>query len=278
MILSRVLLTFLGLAIAFLAYQVFYFQDESLYFWFIPLVLSIIFVFAFKPQIDYFFYKLRKPRLPREIKNVLKRFDPFYQRLQGSVKEEFEIRLQLYLLSKEFISTTESKISEDVKALIASQHIKLCLGHKKYLYQEYERIALYPHPFLSPKYEDIAHVSETEHDDGLILLSMDHAMKSLVQPGTFFNLSLYEFAQAFIKLHPTLFSKSTEVDDETLIACNYWNKEDIRKQIGLPVLNYSAVGLVLYFEKSKIFKEHNPELYNRYFKILKIDHENLRIL
>jgi len=275
MILSRVLLTFLGLATAFLAYQVFYLEDESLYFWFIPLVLLIIFVFAFKPQIDYFFYSLRKPKLPQELKNVLNRFDPFYQRLQGSAKEEFEIRLQLYLLSKEFISTTESKISEDVKALIASQHIKLCLGQKKYLYQEYERIALYPHPFLSPKYEDTAHASETEHDDGLILLSMDHTMKSLVQPGTFFNLSLYEFAQAFIQLHPELFKQASPIDEELLAACRYWKKEDIAKQIGLPDINTEAIGLVLYFDRSQRFKNHNPELYAHYHKIMKIDPLNL---
>ncbi len=275
MVLSRVLFTFLGLATAFLAYQVFYLEDESLYYWFIPLILAIIFVFAFKPQIDYFFYNLRKPRLPQELKNVLNRFDPFYQQLHGRIKDEFEIRLQLYLLSKEFISTTESKISEDVKALIASQHIKLTLGQKKYLYHEYERIALYPHPFLSPKYEDIAHASETEHDDGLILFSLDHAMKSLVQAGTFFNLSLYEFAQAFIKLHPQLFKQVAEIDDELLAACSYWNIEDIAKQIGLPEINSEAVGLVLYFDRSQRLKNFNPELYAHYHKLLKIDPLNL---
>ena len=271
MVLSRLLLRLLVLALVILSYYTFILKNETFYYGFIILIPAIIFVFAFKPQIDYWFYNLRKPKLPSELKGVLKKFDPFYQSLTGSIKEEFEKRLQLYLLSKEFISTTENnKLSEDVKALIAAQHIKLSLGQKEYLYPEYERVAIYSHPFLSPKYEDLAHVSEIEHEDGIILLSMDHAMKSIVQPGSFFNLSLYEYAQAFIKLHPTLFSQSTEIDDETLIACNYWNIEDIKKQIGLPDLNTYAVGLVLYFERSQKFKAHNPELYDWYFKILKV--------
>lgn len=272
MILSRILFSLLGLCLIYLIYQIAVLDNVHLYYWSIPLVFSAIFVFAFKPQIDYMFHNLTKPKLEDELKGVLNRFDPFYQQIQGKTKEKFDERLHAYLVSKDFISKTDNtKISEDVKALIAAQHIKLSLGQDKYLYPEYERIALYPHPFLSPTYEELAHASETEHEDGIILLSLDQAMKSITKPGSFFNLSLYEYAQAFIRLHFSSFNYETEIDENTLLACGFWNKEDIAKQVGIPEINYSAAGIVLFFERPQKLQQANPELYSRYQKILNID-------
>jgi len=179
------------------------FRDE--YSWYVfPLLLICVALYMFSPQIDFWFHQKYPIKLDKPIVNWLDQKFPFYQRLSDSNKLIFRDRLSLFLEAKEFSLMKAEKMDmpEDMRFIIAAHAIWLSFGRDDYLYDKFDRVIAYMHPFPTPHYKHL-HTVEAEIQDGVVLFSFEYVLRGIMDESNY-NIGVHGFAEAFFESNEDL--------------------------------------------------------------------------
>lgn len=250
-----------------------YSDSTDLSYYLIPLGFMLVLLYIFHYQIDWWWAKRNPPPLDDRAVQLLEANLPYYKSLSSSKKEKYNERLSLYLLAHRFLgqgSEQEDTVPEDVKIMAAMHGIMLGMEREDYLLQPFEHIVFYKHPFPSPNYKFL-HASETNTEDGAIILSVEQMMLGIVKPKKHYNTALHEYAQAFIHIYP-------KEKWPTLIE-EHWNSLEqisglktsyLNNLFGEAMSGPLPVAINYFFTFPERFKEILPEefkLLNTIFKV-----------
>lgn len=188
-----------ALAFAIIMYLIFTTQNDDLSYWLIPPFIILALIWILSPQINWWWWKRNPPPIDKPIIKWMEQFSMFYNSLSSKSKSIFENRMSLFILSKEFGSMGEEKkeLPEDLKGIIAHIAIQLTFGREDFLFDKFERIVVYKHPFPTPS-KQYLHTVETETEDGTLIFSMEHLIPGMLRKGEIYNIGLHGFADAFI--------------------------------------------------------------------------------
>lgn len=267
---SKVIAFPLLLATGYGAYRMFdhNYSDDFPYI-LIPVVLLTVLYISYG-QIDYWWLQKYPIPLDDKIKKWLTDYLPFYNNLDLSNKALFDKRLSLYVEAREFKLIGNKELDDvpfDVKNILASQPVRLCLGLEDFLIKDLDRVYLYKHPFPSPRFQFI-HTYETDVVDGVVILSLEQAINGIVQPKNHYNITLHAFAEAFIHLHPQY--QYPEVESYGWDKINEFS--GLKKDLILAICGYDSIDLlpvhiVAYFEFSEEYQRLLPNEFNTFQNI-----------
>lgn len=232
----------------------------------VPFVISLAVIYILSPQIDWWWYQRYPPKLDAKVQQLFEKLLPFYKNLSPVAKERFRDRVALFMEGNDFIAKGTDTVPEDIKAVIAANAVWLTCGKKDYLFPKFEQVVIYPSPFPSPIYK-VWHTSELYEEDGVLLFSAEHLMKSFLQPTKFFNIGLYEYARAFMLTYPNEKYPSLGADIwEQLERVSGFSKKFILAWIGLEEkdVDVQAVSMVCFFVQPQRFVAALPELAETY--------------
>ena len=232
------------------------------YSWYIvPNVVIMAALYMLSPQIDWWWYQRRPPKLPEGlVKMFLARF-PFFKNLSQEDKTKFCTRVALYMEANEFIPKGMEEVPPDVKAVVAASVVQLTLYPQDYSLNKFEHIIVYPHPFPSPQYPTQWHASEIYEEDGVIMFSAEQLMAGFARPDKFFNIGLYEYTKVFMRCHPEVSMPNLPPDIwQKLHLVSGFPKDAVEKWVGLNDLDVMAVAVSHWFVFGERFRVAMPDL------------------
>lgn len=222
--------------------------------------------YLFSAQLDFWWLQQNPPKLDQKIKTIYELNSEFYRNLDPQKKRLFDSRVELYIEAKEWIYVgSPGGMPYDLKGLIAFQAVRMTINMKDFLLEPYDRIVLYPNPFLSPSHPERYHASEINHDDGVIILSLKHVLPAFRDPLRYFDVALYEFGRAFkhsVK-HTTLPAIDENFFYNLYDVANYGHRE-IMGVVGLPDIDPFGVAVHHYFTYGPFFERVYPEIHKAF--------------
>ncbi len=228
----------------------------------IPFVLVAALIWAFTPQINWWWYSRNPPALPAGLRAMLERFSIFYLRLKEPGKKRFRERTALFMLGTEWtpVGWPDEAVPPDVQFALAVQAVTLTFNKPVFLFDKFEKVIVYPLPFPSPEH-DVVHASELYQEDGCLLFSAEQLMAAFVQPGAMYNIGLHEYAKAFMLTwpHEAWPDLQTEGIWDNLEAASRMPREHIESVVGLPVEDPLPVAIHHYFTFPEAFRAVLPE-------------------
>lgn len=238
-------------------------RDYALSYWMIPPFVILAGIFIMGPQIDFWWSKRNPPGVDPPIKDWLLKYSPFYQSLDQVDRTKFEERLSIYLLGKEFFAMGAQKegVPEDLKAVVGHNAIILTFNHEDFMFDNFDRIVLYKHPFPSPQFQFL-HTVETEKEDGVMLFSLDYLVQGAVNPSQYYNTAMHGYADAYMKNNPSIDwdSLSNVTWDDVTTICRF-TKEQILGVLGFKTIDEIPMVINLFFTYPAKFKERLPKEY-----------------
>ena len=262
--LSRRILSVIGVVLVAFAWMVFWKENNS---YMIPLgiclVLGII-VYTFQYQLDFWWMKKKEPTLDPEMQNMVAQTNPFFQSLDPEGQEKFEKRMVLWVQAKDFIMQgAEENLPEDLKYAAASYAIMLTFYRDEFLMTGLDRVAFYPHVFLTPKYNDDVHACEVELEDGTFIFAVQQAMHGHLKPKQYYNIFIHTFAEALkLKDGESIEIEQPEAIWKTLHQISNISKDKIEAFIGLPLNDPWPMIVHHYFVYPIHMKEKAPDLFD----------------
>jgi hypothetical protein len=248
-----------------------FFDDHSYAYYLTGCVVILAALYVLSPQVNWFFYKRRPPKLPEPIVRLFIQNIPFFRNLSNDNKKKFCDRVSLYMIASDFMPKVFEKVPEDVKAAAAACAVRVSFGKPDFLFPNFEHIIVYPKSFPSPQYPRNIHPSEIYDHDGVIMFSAEHLMHGIIQPQRFFNVGMHEYAKVFMESYPT--EDWPELDESywpKLEQVSGFGKEAIFKYMNLDDITPLAVSIVFFFDFPQKFKAVLPELYGQYATIFNV--------
>ena len=265
----------LPFAIAAIVFVYFAFLNPKAMFlvWIIVPVIGMVLTYLFEPQIDFWWLERNPVDLDEKVVKLLHSLNPEYGKLSDHIRERYDNRLMLYVNAIDISSKgmeRDFKVPEDIKYLIAQVPVMMTMNKSKFLLQPFERIILYKHAFGSPRFKFL-HTAETFLEDGVIILSLQHAEAAFFNRSDFYNNVYHAFAEAYIKAYPKVdYPEFNEGDWQHFESVSGFSKDIIHKTIGFETLDALTVGLALYFSHNEPFKTylpHQSKVFDKHFKM-----------
>ncbi|MCS6928341.1 MAG: zinc-dependent peptidase [Saprospiraceae bacterium] len=230
----------------------------------IPFVVMAAVIWIFSPQINWWWYSRRPPKLPDELRTLLERGSIFYRTLSPAEKQRFQNRVALFMLGTDWMPLgwpEEQTLHLDIQLAIAVQAVTLTWNEPNFLFEKIEKVVVYPHPFPSPQY-DYLHASEFYPQDGCVLFSAEQLMSSFLRPGTMYNIGMHECAKIFIHTYPEKPYPILEDSNiwERLEACSRMSRGHVESVVGIPNLEPLPVAIHHYFLFPSTFRAILPEV------------------
>ena len=229
--------------------------------------VGLVILYMFQPQVEWWWAQRHPPKPSPNMINFLKEHFDYFNQLSGSDKDKFLLRLNYFIMAKEFTPKVGKEVPVPLKTMIAAEGVRVTFGLDDYLIDSHERIVIYPHPFPSPTYKKLHH-SETFHEDGVLIFASSPVINQFKGIGNIFNIALYEWISAFAKEENLGFPVFNEADWKTFGLVFLTPKALVQASIGLPVYDEGVVGAVLYLEQKELFKKKFPkkaEVYQQIF-------------
>jgi hypothetical protein len=260
-------LPFLALLVYFI-FRIVNDNYENSIFVFVPLVILAI-LYNSKPNLDFWWLQKFPPKLDKKMKDWLVSNLPYYSKFNEADQKKFDERLMLYIEAREFKSVASKELKDvpyDIRCILSSQAIRLCLWQEDYLIKDLDRVYMYRHPFPTPQHQFI-HTVESEVKDGVIIFALDYALAGIVKPKQHYNIVLHGYAEAYAKLFTQVnFPEPLETDWKIIDAhFHNLNFELIKNTLGFPYVDLLPVHIVLFFEYNDVYAEYFPE----YFEVFK---------
>lgn len=250
-----------ALAFAIIMYYMFTTEDHDLSFWLIPSIIILAIIWIFSPQINYWWWKRNPPPLDPPILKWLQTYSPFYNSLSDESQRNFERRMSLFILGKEFGSMGEEKreLPEDLKGIIANNAIQLTFGRPDFLFDKFDRIVVYKHPFPTPS-KQYLHTVETETEDGTLIFSMEHLVPGMLRKGEFYNIGLHGFIDAFLHENQKInYPNIDHITWQQLEKISGFSIENILATTGLKEVNKLTVAINHYVTFFDHFSKELPK-------------------
>lgn len=187
-----VVITGVILALAFVR------DDGQLALYAVPSAVLLAGALAFKPQLDWAYYK----RFPADLDEPLRRlfearYPGWYQAMSGEERLAFRQNTALVRLGIDFKGQgfDGESVPEDIAVVLASQLTRL-LPEGQHVLRPFETVVVYQHAFPSPQFPEHWHHSELFEEDGVLLFDSEAALSGILEPATHFNIALYEWVRA----------------------------------------------------------------------------------
>ncbi|MEM8908325.1 MAG: hypothetical protein AAGD05_10810, partial [Bacteroidota bacterium] len=249
-----------------------WYVDTALGIYLLPIVIALVALYIFQPQIDWWWYNRYPPDLDAPLQRLFEAKLPFYQGLAPQWQLRFRRRCALYMIANDFIPKGPETVPEDLKGLVAANIVQLTFGQIDYRLSRFERIVVYLTPFPSPQYQAHLHSSEIFIEDGVLLFAADHLLPSTLEPQRYFNIGLYEYAKVFRISYPDYAYPSQEqIAWPILEQVSGFTQKKIEEFVGLPDLDQAAVAIALFFSFPKSFLALLPEATKQYQLIFNQD-------
>ena len=224
MVLSRLIYSILAVLLLFTLYMI-YFQESEFWRWaVIPIVFLGIMNYVFQPQIDSWWFERTEATLDPKEHHFLENKMPFYQSLSPKEQEAFGRECMRFNHHVEYILKGIPSFPDDLKVMVAAHAISLKYAFglsDENPFHHFERIAFYPHPFISPDIDEV-HASESHFEDGVWIFSLEQFLLGITQSHRYFNICLYEMARVLLSEKPSL--------NEQLLAFSQKELDDYRRQ------------------------------------------------
>ena len=260
--LSKVLI----LPLAIMAIAIFYYSEttgnRNITIWlFLPTILLTI-VLIFKPQIDYWWHTKHPIPLDNKIKEWLSKYSNYYKDLNTDDKGKFENRLSLYIEAREFksVGSEVRDVPEDLKGIIGSIPVMLTMNRDDFLLGDYDRIYMYKHPFPTPRFKFL-HSVETNHEDGMVLFSLEHLLAGMTRPKEIYNIGLHAFIEAYYQTFKVDFPENTAIGWKQIESSGDHNEQHILDVTGLKYIDLYVVAGVNFFISPEKMEKNNPQLF-----------------
>jgi len=201
------------------------------------LVLCLLFVF--KDQVDQWWWKRRPPNLDTPVKAWMKRFSPYYNRLDDATRSRFEPAISIFMRTKEFTlkADRDFQLEEDIKGIIAHEFVRVGITQGEHTYDNLDHLVLYNHPFGSPDVQQL-HSLELNREDGVVIMSKELAVNGFIQPATYVNISLLGAIMTFIWHHPRLaYPSVSELTAEDIAQAHKVDLQVILQTLGVDHIN-----------------------------------------
>ncbi len=256
----------------FLFFYLAWAKDETYAIYVIPCSLILGLMYVFSPQIDWWWYKRNPPDLTDGIRRFFSERYTYYTRLPLRSKEPFRQKVAMFSMATDFKPMVMPDVPEDVKAIVSASAVQLSAAFEDFLYPPFETVVIYPHPFPSPQYPEHFHLSEIFEEDGVILFSLDHLIKSFAEPDRYYNIGLHEFAKVFMLTYPDkAYPELAEDSWDSLEQISQFSKEAILRWINLPEIDPLPVSIAHFFVFPDRFKTVLPTIYDTYREIFQQD-------
>jgi len=254
----------LALSLLVLGYMIYLdTNSQAIEYILIPLT-ALILIYLFSPQIDYWWLSRNPVELDEKVITLLNRANPEYKAMSDEDKVLFNNQLYLFTQGRDFsgkgMETDNSNVPYDIKMMIAQIPTTITFRRTKKDFKDWERIVLYKHPFPSPRYKFL-HTMETFAEDGVVILSLEHAEKAIMNPEGNYDVAWHAYAEAFIKANPA--------EDYPDLPSDIWEKVEkispldqrtIISTLGFNKVDAMAVIINLYFNKKEKCREVLPEI------------------
>ncbi|MEO7175666.1 MAG: hypothetical protein ABIV51_07375 [Saprospiraceae bacterium] len=248
-----------------LFYCLYVLEMEFLSIYLVPCVVIPVGVTIFAPQIDWWWMKKHPPKMPVELKHFLLEHNEFYANLKPIHKKKFEGRVLLYMWAREFIPKEIEKVPDDIRMICAQYAVQLSLNQSDYLLGDNDRVVMYKHPFISPRYPSIFHGSEYYAEDGVLIFSLDRILPGFIEPTLYFPAAAYEYAKLYLHLKPDESPTSLQIDEfRSKMGLMGFQELYVKEFLAIPDIDWAAVSLVYYFIFNESFKTNMPTL-EQYF-------------
>ncbi len=237
----------------------------------VPLVIAVAAVYVSHEYIDRWYVRKYPQKLPKGMMRFIEDHMPLARLMEKDQKQSFENATSMFLKSKTFMPQGFDKVPEDLKVVVAANaHILAAFRpewHK--LFDPYENIVIYKHPFPSPQHPKYLHSSELYVQDKVLLFCADHFMKAHRFPQDFFNTAMYEWVKIIFMSHPPEF----KLDLEVLPEISGFENEQIVDYIGLPeaYIQWEAVATTYFFAFPVRYKMHLDESYEKISEYFGVD-------
>lgn len=261
---SRRLLTITLLITAVSGY-LYFFEDISFGIYvFVAGILFSMSAYIFHHQIDWWWYQRNPPSLPPEMQKMYLRFGNYYHSLDLENRAKFDTRARLFVEAKEFIAQGQQDVAEDIKYMIAYSAVMLTLNKTEYLFNPYQRIVIYLHPFLSPHFPDHVHTYELEHEDGTMIFSLEQLTAGFFSPSKFYQTGLHAFAELFALTHPLPVEiPDTDATWARVVQIGQRSKQAIEDFTGMTQTSVAPVLLHEYFLRGEAMRLKDRDLYEK---------------
>ncbi|HRI00729.1 MAG TPA: hypothetical protein PK006_06720 [Saprospiraceae bacterium] len=229
-------------------------NDEPNLYLIMPTVLGAVALLIFRNQINTWSLSKWPMALESEEKIWLSSFFLPYKNLKGDQLKQFEEELAFQMYNAEFIPMGLEILPHELKLMSFAPKVFFKIHKIKNVNKLFIRVALYPHPFITPDFENV-HISETNNEDGLLIFSLEQLQASYLFPNKFFNTAFYEWAKILL-LH-----KGSEIDlcFENSIAAWDWieqnaglSKEALQNFMGWEELDVYAVLITLLYTRNNL--------------------------
>jgi len=257
----------LTLVFLYLAWQV----DESYAPWLIPFLVITALIYILKPEINWWWYRRHPPQVDPGLARLLERFCQPYQRLDARQQQLFRERVALFIIATDWtpVAFPEDELPQDIQLALAAQAVAITLNQEDFLFEPFEKVIVYPGPFPTQEYP-VAHASELYAPDGCLIFSAEQVIMAFTQPGRWFNVGLYEYARAWVHMHPTeTWPDLPESSWAQLEAASSMPRSHVESIIGLPDAHILGVAIHHYFNFRERFVEHLPEVANTFALLFK---------
>jgi Mlc titration factor MtfA (ptsG expression regulator) len=236
-----------------------------------------------KPFYIHFYFKIKKLSV-NQLEYIKNQF-PFYNSLSTKHQNYFEHRVAHFIEKYDFIGKENFEITDEVKVLIAATSTMLTFGMRNYLYNNIDRVIVFPCTYLSTVTGEY-HKGEYNPRVRSIVFSWEDFKAGFSIPNDNLNLGIHEFS------HVLHFHGLKSEDASALIFARMYSK--IQKEINHPpnldrLINsnyfriyaytnqfeFLSVIIEHYFETPVQFKNEFPELFRNVSKMLNHSHLNL---
>jgi len=233
--------------------------------WAIAIVVIVVILlggFILSPLINWWWWERFPPDLVPELGKLLEDKFSFYQKLNDKDKREFRRRVFMFSQGTNFRAQGIEKVSEDAKLMMATAPVTMSFYDKTFLFDKFENVIVYPHPFPSPQFPEQFHASEIYEPDGVVMLCLEHVIRGFIQADQYFNPAWYEYAKVYQITYPNKnYGDWSIVEWKDIEQVCGFSKEALIQFIGLPDLDKKAFGIACYFLYSGSFEQHLPKMF-----------------
>lgn len=248
------------LTFLYLAWQV----DESYAPWIIPFLVVAAVVYILAPQINWWWYSRRPPRLSAGLADTLRKFCPYFQKLSPEERIRFEGRVALFRMGTDWtpLGWPDDTLPPDVELAVAAQAVSLLFHKEALLFSKFEKIILYPRPFPTPEHP-YPHSSELYEPDGCLIFSAENLMQAFLQPGRMYNIGLHEFSKAYMLQYPSDEWPELNGEDvwERLETISGMSRAHVESMVGLAGLEPLPVAIHHFILFPVAFERELPEVF-----------------
>lgn len=240
-------------------------------------------IFVVRSGLNEWWYSRYPPGLSDKERDILARYFPYYRQLSVRLKTEFEKRVSVFRLQKQFQMRLLKQIPGDLQLLVAATGVQITMGiqDEREFLDNLGMIVLFPKEFITPDINDQLHHVEVNSDiHDCLLLSIDYFTKGIQQSQFYYHSGLHGMAKIY-KYKYGHSDAEIPCDDakELLVRLHHLRDFKIGYQFlytGLPTMELFEMGSEHFFQIPGRMKEQLPEVYNYFMNVYHQDPANVK--